>query len=291
MKRGPTSQPRRDTLGRIAEAWHCARMKAFYLLVLAFAACRQEPVPPPTESQSKATKAPTPAQRSSKPASFDLKDDLVDFHFGWSGEAAAVPELVRKLTKDKDKILAELKSGAEEERRERNQNKYGLTFNGFQSSNQYDTAGQSPRLLSLSVATSAYTGGAHANYGMSALLWDRLAKREINFASLFAAPANRDRLLMQRWCDALNRAREEKRGEPVGGSGMFDDCPPLDQIAVIPTDANKNGRFDQLRLVASPYVAGSFAEGTYEVVLTVTPDLMAAIGNEYRSSFEGGQPQ
>ena len=94
-------------------------------------------------------------------------------------------------------------------------------------------------------------------------------QREIKFADLFAEPANRDRLLTQRWCDALNKAREEKRGEPVGGDGMFDECPKLDEIAIVPTDKDGNGRFERLILVASPYVAGPYSEGSYEIELSV----------------------
>ena len=100
-----------------------------------------------------------------------------------------------------------------------------------------------------------------------------------------------DRLLTQRWCDALNKAREEKRGEPVGGEGMFDDCPKLGDIAIVPTDQDGNGRFERMVLTASPYVAGPYAEGSYEIELTVTPDLIAALRSDYRDSFEAGQPQ
>ena len=100
-----------------------------------------------------------------------------------------------------------------------------------------------------------------------------------------------DRLLTQRWCDALNKAREEKRGEPVGGEGMFNDCPKLSEIAIVPTDKDKNGRFERLILTASPYVAGPYVEGSYEIDLPVTPDLIAALKADYRDSFEAGQPQ
>ena len=94
------------------------------------------------------------------------------------------------------------------------------------------------------------------------------------------------RLLTQRWCDALNKAREEKRGEPVGGDGMFDDCPKLSDIAIIPTDKDKNGRFERLMLIASPYVAGPYVEGSYEINLAATPDLVAVLKADYRPSFE-----
>ena len=159
------------------------------------------------------------------------------------------------------------------------------------SSTEFETAGQSDRLLSMRGEVGAYTGGAHGNYGTSAILWDRSAAKEIKDSDLFAEPANRDRLLTQRWCDALNKAREEKREEPVGGDGLFDDCPKLDEIAVIPTDKDGNGRFERLVLVAAPYVAGAYAEGSYEIDLTVTPDLLAALKSEYRSDFEVGQEQ
>jgi hypothetical protein len=72
---------------------------------------------------------------------------------------------------------------------------------------------------------------------------------------------------------------------------MFDDCPKLDEIAIIPTDKDNNGRFDLLTLVASPYVAGPWAEGDYEIELAVTPDLISGLKNEYRDSFEFRQPQ
>ena len=120
----------------------------------------------------------------------------------------------------------------------------------------------------------AYTGGAHA-IPANGLLWDRQRPRKSK-PPIFAEPANMDRLLTQRWCDALNKAREEKRGEPVGGGGMFDECPKLSEIAIVPTDKDKNGRFERLVLTASPYVAGPYVEGSYEIDLAVTPDMIAA---------------
>jgi hypothetical protein len=72
---------------------------------------------------------------------------------------------------------------------------------------------------------------------------------------------------------------------------MFDECPNLDDIALIPMDKDDNGRFERLMLVASPYVAGSYAEGSYEIDLPVTPDLIAGLKSFYRNGFEAAQPQ
>lgn len=230
-----------------------------------------------------------PAEPAPKAFAVDEKNELIEFHFGWSAEAAAVPQLVNQFTKEMNKAKADLIAGAEEDKAFRE--KEGFDFHGFMSSTDYKTAGQSARLLSLSLEQGGYEGGAHGNYGVGALLWDRAEAREIKPADLFADAANMGRLLTQRWCDALNKAREEKRGEPVGSGGLFDDCPALSEIAVIPADKDKSGRFETLMLVASPYVAGPWVEGAYEIELAVTPDLLAALKGDYRTSFEASQTQ
>lgn len=258
-------------------------------IALALTACGQPSESAPGNHVVEAKPVAKPAPPAPKAFVFDEKNDLVDFHFGWSAEAAAVPELVARFEAEMNKAKDELVVGAKEDKAFRD--KEGIDFNGYQSSTDYRTAGQSPRLLSLFVEASAYTGGAHPNHGTNALLWDRQSAREIKASDLFAEPANRDRLLTQRWCDALNKAREEKRGEPVGGDDMFDECPKLDEIAIVPTDKDGNGRFERLILTASPYVAGPYVEGSYEIDLAVTPDLIAALKAEYRESFEVGQPQ
>ncbi len=218
-----------------------------------------------------------------------MQNELIEFHYGWSAEAAAVPQLVARFREEMEKAESELITGAKDDKSYRE--KEGFDFHGYMSSTDYETLGQSKRLLSLRVDAGSFTGGAHGNHGTSSLLWDRTAAGEIKDTDLFADAANRDRLLTQRWCDALNKAREDKRGEPVGGGGMFDDCPKLDEIAIIPADKNRNGRFELLTLVASPYVAGPWVEGSYEIELSVTSDLIAGLKSEYRASFETAQAQ
>lgn len=266
-------------------------MRLSILTLALLAACNNQAAPGPTNNV--ATAAPAAVERSAestaKPFVYDVENDLVEFHYGWSAEAAAVPQLAARFRKEMEKRESDLVSGAKGDKAARE--KEGFDFHGYMSSTQHDTAGQTERLLSLKVDVGSYEGGAHGNHGVGSLLWDRTASKEIKDTDLFADPVNRDRLLTQRWCDALNKAREEKRGEPVGGGGMFDDCPKLDEIAIIPTDKDKNGRFELLTLIASPYVAGPWAEGDYEIELAVTPDLMAGLKSNYRASFEASQPQ
>lgn len=264
-------------------------MKLAPHLLLLLAACGQQSSPPANQAAAAEPAAKPPAAPAAKAFVAEDKNDLIEFHFAWSAEAAAVPQLVERLRKDLDKGKAELIAGAEEDKAMRQEQ--GGEFHGHMSSTDYKTAGQSHRLLSLSVEAGSYTGGAHGNYGVSALLWDRAEAREIRFTDLFASPANVDRLLTPSWCDALNKEREKKRGEPVGSGGMFDECPKLDEIAVVPGDKDGNRRFETLAMVASPYVAGPWAEGAYEIELAVTPELLAALKGDFRTSFEAAQTQ
>ncbi|MCL6698028.1 DUF4163 domain-containing protein [Sphingomonas sp. NSE70-1] len=266
-------------------------MRLSLLSFVLLASCNGQAVPDAANNVAAQPSAAAPAAPAAPAESFvyDVENDLIEFHYGWSAETAAVPQLVARFRKEMEKGEADLIGGAKDDKESRE--KQGFDFHGFMSSTQYDTAGQSDRLLSLKVDVGSYEGGAHGNHGVGGLLWDRKAAREIKDTGLFTEPANRDRLLTQRWCDALNKAREEKRGEPVGGGGLFDDCPKLDEIAIIPTDKDKNGRFELLTLIASPYVAGPWAEGDYEIELAVTPDLIAGLKSDYRASFEARQPQ
>ena len=262
-------------------------MRITALLFAMLAACSQQAAEAPANQAAEPVAPASPAP-ASKPFTVKEKNDLIEFDYSWSAEAAAVPELVARFRADFHKTKADLISGAEEDKASRA--KDGFDFHQYSSTTTFETAGQSPRLLSLREDGWSYTGGAHGNGGTAALLWDRANKKEIKVTDLFAEAANLDRLLTQRWCDALNKAREEKRGEPVGGGGMFDECPQLSEISVIPADKDGNGKLERLLLVADPYVAGPYVEGSYEIELPITGDLIAAIRSDFRENFEV-QPQ
>jgi hypothetical protein len=287
MKGHGNSQPRHGALGRIPPPWQSPLMKAAVPLLLLLAACGKQAPEPANEAEPTVPVAKAPAPTVT-PFVYDEKNDLIDYHVSWSAEAAAVPQLVEQFRAAMDKDKAELLKNARADKAERA--KEDFPFNPYSSSTDYKTAGQSERLLSLNIDVASYTGGAHGNYGTKGLLWDRWSSKEIAVSDLFAAAANMDRLLTQPWCDALNKAREEKRGEPVGGGGMFDDCPKLSDISIVPTDKDGDGKFERFMLIADPYVAGPYVEGDYEIELPVTGDAIAALRSDYRENFEI-QPQ
>lgn len=223
------------------------------------------------------------------PRAFSYRDQtpILDFVYSWSAEAAAAPALAARFTAEMRQRQAELVKTATLEKAFRD--KEGYPFNRYSSTTAWVTAGRSDRLLSLAGKWSEYTGGAHGNYGTRALLWDRATASEVKFARLFVNERAAAALLGSAWCTALDAARREKRQGETLGSGL-DQCPALDDLALVPADSGGDGRFEQVAIHADPYVAGPYVEGSYEARIPVTPAFVAALKPGYRASFEA-QPQ
>lgn len=227
--------------------------------------------------------APRPAPAVPVAFHFDEATPLLEFHYEWPAEVAAIPALSRRLSAEMEAWRSKLRASAQADLAYRT--KEGFPFHTYQGSMVWTAAGQTQRLLSLAGAIDDYTGGAHGNHGTHALLWDRATDAEIGFADLFASPSTPIALLSASWCKALDAERSVKRqGAKLGGE--FDECPKLSELAIVPADRDSDGRFESVRLIADPYVAGPYAEGNYKVELAVTPALIAALKPEYRPSFE-----
>jgi hypothetical protein len=119
-------------------------------------------------------------------------------------------------------------------------------------------------------------------------LWDKASGREVKFKSLFMRSPTT--ILRPGYCRDLAAQRKEKLGNDVPDSTIWERCPDPLTLAVVPTDKDRNGRFERLVVTASPYAVGSYAEGEYVVTLPVTRALIQSLKREYRTSFEV-QPQ
>jgi hypothetical protein len=222
------------------------------------------------------------AGANARPFKTEFKSKLLDFEYGWSTEANAIPALVKRFTADMRKQRASLTGEARSDAAQRR--KQGFPFNAYQETTSITTAGESPRLLSLQIDTYAFTGGAHGNSGTTALLWDRRLVKQIAFNSLFRPNSGFITAFRGPYCRALDAERAKRRqGEKLGGD--FDKCPAFSELALIPADTNHNGRFDHLLLIAAPYVAAPYVEGEYEISLPVNTTQTANLKAEYRSSF------
>jgi hypothetical protein len=232
------------------------------------------------------------APPAARPFKTEYKSEAAEFAYGWPAEVSVVPQLVGHFRADMRKQRAAIISGGKEFAAWRK--KEGLTVVvPYQHQTSITTAGQSRRLLSLRIDTWEFTGGAHGNGGTDELLWDRSTGKEIEFQSLFAPAARWLLPLRASYCRALEEERRSRRGGDgkLGGSiPEFDACPRFSDLAVIPTDDDHDGRFERLDLVASPYVAGPYVEGEYDIGISVSAQLIAAMKSEYRPSFEV-QPQ
>ena len=208
-----------------------------------------------------------------------------DFTYSWPAEVAAVPALVRRFTAEREKILSEQKDDFRE----------GLSYadaEGCFGCNRslektWAVAARTPRFLVLSASTYLYSGGAHGNTGFAALVWDRKTGKAFDPRRMFTGNAALQTALGAPWCAALKAERAERLGEEA--SAMIEDdgifpCPPIADLVVLPASSDGQ-RFDRIELIAAPYVAGSYAEGVYEVTLPVTPAVIAAVKPRYRAAF------
>ena len=213
----------------------------------------------------------------------ELKNADADFSYSWPQEVSAIPVLAKRFAADLQKQKAATVAGGKEYNAERA--KRGEEPVGYMHSTEITAAGQSPRLLSLQVEVGGFTGGAHGNHGTDSLLWERRLGREIKVGDLFLRRTALANLTRPAFCEALDKERLKRRGgEKLGG--QFDECPRFDELAILPVDAKGNGRFELIRFIASPYVAGPWVEGDYELELPVTSQLIRAIKPLYRASFE-----
>jgi hypothetical protein len=210
-----------------------------------------------------------------------IKSRLLDFEYSWPSEVGAVPALVRHFTRD----MREERKTMLADAREASAAKDSLmSFARYSFYRDIATAGQSGRLLSLKIKTYEFTGGAHGNTYSEAFLWDRKRQRTVAFAGLLKDQEAIARLLRSPFCRKLHDERTRRNGEEM--SGAFDDCPKLTDLKILPGDTGHGGKLDFIRLVADQGVAGSNAEGEYDIPVPVTAEFVAVVKPEYRSSFE-----
>lgn len=207
---------------------------------------------------------------------------ILDFEYSWPEAISAETRLVETLSADLSKSYDAAMANARENKSDTE--KYSAPFNQNMFNRAWTLEGQTARLTSLISSTDTFTGGAHPNRTSSALLWDRSARGEVKLADLFASTMELDSALRPSFCKALDAERAKRRqGEKL--EGQFGECPTLSELTIAAGDKDGDKRFDQFRLIADPYVAGPYSEGGYEVLLPVTPALLAALKPEFRDSF------
>lgn len=205
-----------------------------------------------------------------------------EFAYNWPAAVSAVPELVARFAVERDKALAEQRQEFEDAIREfAGQDCVGCINRSY--AKEWSVVTDLPRFLSLSAEIYVFAGGAHGNGAYDALVWDREAGKIMQAADFFVSEAAMQQVFGSRWCTALKKQRAKRLGEENTDDGIFA-CPDIAQLNVLLGSAGKKA-FDRIGLQAAPYVAGSYAEGSYEVTLPVTAQVIPAVKPEYRAYF------
>lgn len=210
--------------------------------------------------------------------------DLYQFEQSWPGEVGAIPALAAKLDADGKESRKQLIAEAEEDRRMAEEGDFPYRAHSYAET--WKLVADLPGWLSLTEDFYAYSGGAHGNYGLESLVWDKQEETAMSGAEMFASPAVLQSALGSRMCDALDAERLEKRGTDYVSNGIdeFDQCPGVDEATVIV--GSSNGKtFDRVGIWFGPYVAGPYAEGAYELNFAVDAKVLDAVKPAYRSAF------
>jgi hypothetical protein len=208
-----------------------------------------------------------------------------DFAYAWPAEVSAVPALAARFAAERDRLLADQKADWDSALAEfAGQDCPGCVNRAFEK--EWEVVADLPRFLSLSASFYEYSGGAHGNGAHDALVWDREAASALDPKAMFRPEALQD-ALGAAWCKALRTQRMERLSENYSDDGFFQ-CPPIADLTVL-VGSSSGKTFDRIGLLAAPYVAGSYAEGSYEVTLPVTDKVIAAVKPEYKAAFALGK--
>lgn len=241
-----------------------------------------------TTASGNAATATATATGASAPGAVTFEDNASkgeaarEFAYGWPAEASAIPALAARFTAERARLLAEQKSEWDDVVREyADQDCIACVNRSFDKT--WEVVANLPRFLSLSADFYDYSGGAHGNSGHDALVWDREAGAALDPLALFRSQAALQDALGGPWCKALKAERMKRLGADYSDDSIFA-CPPIADLTVLLGSSDKR-TFNRIGLLAAPYVAGSYVEGTYEVTFPVTPQVLAAVKPTYKSAF------
>lgn len=234
---------------------------------------------PAAEATGKATAS------SSKAVKVREETKLFLYEYAYPAQAAAIPALAAVLdargAKARDEMIGEAR---ELEAEEGDPGEFPVPQHSFEE--EWQVVADLPGWLSLSGFFSTYSGGAHGMYGMEGYVWDKQRGRGMASEELFRSPGYLGSMMENRVCEALNKEREERRGEPVdpNSDDMFTDCPDLSDGTILV--GSSNGKtFDRITVWFGPYVAGPYVEGHYELDFPMTREMFEAVKPAYRSAF------
>lgn len=244
----------------------------------------QDPVASQVAAETPATNTvDNSAQPAAAPVQIASTTEMLEFSYGWPAEATRIAPLdawfrgngeaiQRKWQADAKQALADSK-------------KDGWVWRTYSYEERYGAQADTPRMLVLVSDGYQYTGGAHGMPIATAVIWDKQRSKRLATGQVIDLAALK-RVAEDRFCEALDMERAERRGEPVPADrpDMFDECIDITRQLVVPV-STRGGALDTIRVMIGPYEAGPYAEGSYQIDLPVTGDLLAVVRPAYRTAF------
>lgn len=144
---------------------------------------------------------------------------------------------------------------------------------------------ETSRLLSLQGSDWFYSGGAHGNPSVSALLWDKAAQRVLAPAALFR-PGSDLTVLDRALCSAITAAKAARSAEAGYELDPVGTCEKSVEEDIVLAPGTVPGKAGGLIFLFAPYELGSYAEGGYSVVVPL--DAFAALlSPDWADQFAG----
>jgi hypothetical protein len=213
-----------------------------------------------------------------------------EFKYAWPAQISAIPSLVEMLGHNRDAM-----QHAQITEWEQSIAEFGvidcITCVSRSYSKEWKVLADTPRFLVIAGKSYSYTGGAHGSPGFQALVWDRDANggagRALNPVDLFAGEAAIKNAAFGEYCAALLAERGRRLGMNINGMDPSEDCPGVSDL-VLHLGSSDGQSLDRLGLYAASYVAGSYAEGPYDITIAITPALLGSVKPAYRAAFAVG---
>ncbi|MEO0591188.1 MAG: DUF4163 domain-containing protein [Pseudomonadota bacterium] len=224
-----------------------------------------------------------PAAPAGEERTVEVKNEAITFSYSWPAPAQAIEGLNAELEARADAAKAEYLGYAENAKADAETGDYTFMPHSYDAG--WEVAADISDFLSLGGGRSTYTGGAHGNSDYDSLLWDKTAADLIEPVDLFTSPTSFRQAVREFYCSRLMDARAERIGkEMVRGTDIYESCPELSELAIVMVSENGE-TFDRIDMIAAPYVAGSYAEGSYTVEMPVDSAVRYAVKPEYKDAF------